>query len=426
MTHLSASQAIAGAPPHWHRTRFKSIATRIEEHKGSRDLELLSLASAGYLSARIDGGNRQQPAPESVPRYLAVEPGDLVVNPMWLTGGSIAVTGIPGAVSPDYRVFRMHPGAHPRFVHHLMRSRPYLDQYQLYTRADTTFDRRVQQGDLDNLPMALPPFDEQRRIAAFLDDQAARIDRVIEQRERQIKLESERLASVIANTDDALTMEFGLISVRHIVRSIHQGWSPQCEDRAPELSEWGVLKAGCVNGGTFRASEIKALPAEMVPRIEYLVQRGDLLVNRASGSLDLIGSAAVVGHDLHPKTLLCDKVYRVDLREAMDRTFFSLLWRSPRIRQELRERVSGAEGMANSLPSGVIKAIQVPNASAWSQQAAAERLKNEEHRAEFIQSLMRSQVLLLQERKLSLITAAVTGDFDVNSASAHAVAGVTS
>ena len=133
----------------------------------------------------------------------------------------------------------------------------------------------------------------------------------------------------------------------------------------------------------------------------------------------------MVGHDLHPKTLLCDKVYRVDLREAMDRTFFSLLWRSPRIRQELRERVSGAEGMANSLPSGVIKAIQVPNASASSQQAAAERLKNEEHRAEFIQSLMRSQVLLLQERKLSLITAAVTGDFDVNSASAHAVAGVT-
>ena len=99
------------------------------------------------------------------------------------------------------------------------------------------------------------------------------LSRVIEQRERQIKLESERLASVIANTDDALTMEFGLISVRHIVRSIHQGWSPQCEDRAPELSEWGVLKAGCVNGGTFRASEIKALPAEMVPRIEYLVQR---------------------------------------------------------------------------------------------------------------------------------------------------------
>ncbi|WP_245845659.1 restriction endonuclease subunit S [Mycobacterium arosiense] len=107
---------------------------------------------------------------------------------------------LEGAVSPDYRVFRSRSVMEPRFLHYLLRSQPYLDQYVLYTRAQTTFDRRVQQGDLDNLPLAIPPIDEQQAIVLYLDREAARIDRLIEEQHRLIEMLEERRGSLIART----------------------------------------------------------------------------------------------------------------------------------------------------------------------------------------------------------------------------------
>lgn len=58
----------------------------------------------GHLYAREGNVDRQQASESTIARSLEVVPGQLVINPMWLTGGSIAVSGVWGAVSPDYRV----------------------------------------------------------------------------------------------------------------------------------------------------------------------------------------------------------------------------------------------------------------------------------------------------------------------------------
>jgi type I restriction enzyme S subunit len=86
----------------------------------------------------------------------------------------------------------------PRFLHHLLRSQPYRDQYDLFVRANTTFDRRIQQEDLDQLPLLLPKVVEQRRIADFLDDRVTRIDQIIRARQRQSRLLHWALASEVA------------------------------------------------------------------------------------------------------------------------------------------------------------------------------------------------------------------------------------
>jgi type I restriction enzyme S subunit len=148
---------------------------------------MLSLRSTGDVVPRsLDP--RQEPDTANLPRYLVTHIADLIVNPMWLIGGGIGVPTLDGAVSPDYRVFRPRSVMEPRFLHYLLRSRPYLDQYVLYTRAQTTFDRRVHQGDLDNLPLLIPPSDEQRAIADYLDRETARIDTLIEEQQRLIEM----------------------------------------------------------------------------------------------------------------------------------------------------------------------------------------------------------------------------------------------
>lgn len=349
-------------------------------------------------------------------RSLLVAPGDLVINPMWLTGGSIAVSSLPGAVSPDYRVFAPAERIHPRYIHHLLRSQPYIDQYKLFVRANTTFDRRVQQDDIDAMPLALPTWQEQRRIAEFLDDQVARIDRLVGARREQMVAVTHLREARLQQLQDDLTALYGETRLSHVIVGLEQGWSPQA-DSIPALStEWGVMRSGCVNGGVFRSEDNKRLPADLPPRAEYEIQEGDLLMSRASGSLDLIGSVAVVPAGVRSRLLLCDKIYRITPAKGWSAEFVAHMLRTRRSREEIRLGVSGAEGMANNLPSGVIRDLRVPMASPGQQSTALERAdRHVQAEAAVLAGLLRS-IELLTEYKSSLISGAVTGGIHVSDA----------
>lgn len=57
--------------------------------------------------------------------------------------------------------------------------------------------RRLNLGTLARTPIPLPPLDEQRRIAAYLDEQTAKIDNLIAETERFIELARERRSALI-------------------------------------------------------------------------------------------------------------------------------------------------------------------------------------------------------------------------------------
>lgn len=418
---LAVDDAVRRSGPVWQAVRFKTALRRVEVRNEALAHPMKSLTSAGRIVARTGSGDRQKPDESSLPRYLVVRPGQLVVNPMWLIGGAIGVSWVTGAVSPDYRVFETRGLHDPRYLHHLLRSSPYMDQYSLYVRANTTFDRRVQQIDLDNMPVLVPPLDIQGRIADFLDDQVSRVDEAVRLRREQIEALEDQTVSALSADYDHLVASHGAVRLRYLGVQARQGWSPQCDDRLPEDGAWGVLKAGAVNGGRFRADEVKALPEGMEPRREFEVRAGDVLVNRASGSLDLIGSAAIVV-DPRPRTLLCDKIYRLSAAtDVLDACFFVHLWQSKQVRERLRLGVSGAEGMANSLPSGVIRDVPFPRMNLIAQRDWAVQAQRRRETVDAVVSEMTAQIDLLLERKRALITAAVTGEFDVTTASGRGV-----
>ena len=186
----------------------------------------------------------------------------------------------------------------------------------------------LSEGDQADIPIVIPPMSEQRAIAAFLDRETAKIDGLVARKERLIKLLQEKRAVLISRAvtrglDPNVPMKDSGVEwlgeipahwevkrLRHIVRHIEQGWSPDCENREAGADEWGVLKAGCVNRGTFLESEHKALPSTLSPIPALEIRKGDLLMSRASGSRDLVGSVAVVS-ECRPHLLLCDKVFRL-------------------------------------------------------------------------------------------------------------------
>ena len=207
-------------PARWKIVPFRRLATLVDVANANSSAPLLSLASTGIIAPReeFDGLGRQMPAESTIERYWLAKPGNLVVNPMWLVGGGIGVSEVFGAVSPDYRVYRLGPDLYPRYVHHLLRSQPYRDQYKLYTRAETTFDRRVSKIDFHAMPLLVPPLDEQRRIADFLDAETAQIDGLATARHQARTLLLERRAARV----------FGLIT------------GADTADRAPSQLAWAT------------------------------------------------------------------------------------------------------------------------------------------------------------------------------------------
>ena len=139
-------------------------------------------------------------------------------------------------------------------------------------------------------------------------------------------------------------------------------------------------------------------------------------MSRASGSLDLIGSVAVVPADVRRRLLLCDKIYRLFPDSGWTSEFLAPMMRTHSNRELIRLGVSGAEGMANNLPSGVIRDLKIPAATPEVQQQVALEAMSLASQAEGFNTALARSIELLTEYKSSLITAAVTGELDVSTA----------
>ena len=363
---------------------------------------------------RDDNNNRPG---EDLTTYKLVRPGDLVLNKMKTWQGSLGVSQYTGIVSPAYFVCEVSSQFDHRYLHHLLRSATYIAMYEARSKGIRPNQWDLPYDELRQIPVVCPSLDEQRRIADFLDDRVSRIDRIIAARRKQTQLVSDRAKGELQRVFDSTVQSVGAIRVGLVLRRMEQGWSPQADSTPAEPGEWGVMRAGCVNGGQFQEGDNKRLPDGLEPVIGYEIHAGDLIMSRASGSLDLIGSVAVVPRDVRSKLILCDKLYRLNLEPAWGADFIAAMLRSLSNRGMIRNGVSGAEGMANNLPSRIIRDLTVPAApEALQRQVVRETNKIESDSIALMSHLTRSTDLL-SEYKSSLITAAVTGELDVTTAS---------
>ena len=127
--------------------------------------------------------------------YRIVEAGWFAYATNHLAEGSIGKNdlGEAGCVSPMYTVFSARRHVDQRYLYRSLKSHDMLNQYQL--REQASVDRRgsIRFGSFAEIPIRLPPLDEQRRIAEILDT----MDEAIQASERVIdKLWSARAGAI--------------------------------------------------------------------------------------------------------------------------------------------------------------------------------------------------------------------------------------
>lgn len=267
---------------------------------------------------------------------------------------------------------------------------------------------------LRNMVIDVPSLAQQRRTADLLDDQVARIDEIIRLREEQVAGVDARLSSVLddrfANPSDIVPMK-GLVSD---ITSGPRGWGDLVGDHGtPFLRVTNVTGFG-IEVDTSNLAHVRAPKAEETRRSRVKVN--DVLVTITAD----LGSVAVVREDLAGANV---SQHVARLRPKAQRCVSDwLAWcvSSPRIRSALT--TSGYGGTKQGLGLSEIGRLRVPAIPVSEQIDQARELNDIARRTRDVMTAMNAEIDLLHERKRSLITAAVTGEFDVTAASGRGVA----
>ncbi|MEV5916658.1 restriction endonuclease subunit S [Streptomyces pseudogriseolus] len=297
-----------------------------------------------------------------------------------------------------------------------------------FARSNTQANLNAEQ--VGNLVLPDPPLSTQRRIADFLDTETARIDRVGKAREAQVALLSILLDQLVdgATAGDAETLkklgahsnsaDWGIGKVSRLCQVI-PGYAFPSEGF---LRNGGtrLLRGINVSAGETSWEESVSWDEDTMPTPQrFHLRNGDLVIGMdrpwiSSGMrMTFISNRDLPALLLQRVACLRPKSAEVD----MNYVYWSL--RSSSFRQAVEGELTGVS--VPHLSGDQIGGFTFPLPPLSTQRDISDRLSTYSARIRRLRSTMNRQAELLNERRQALITAAVTGQFDVSTASGRNV-----
>jgi type I restriction enzyme S subunit len=440
------TDALGALPAGWGETRLDRIAT-VNARIGWRALTASEYQPDGYAflatpnikGPEIDFTNvnyisefRYNESPE-----LKLQVGDVLLAKDGNTLGIVnIIRHLPRAatVNGSIAVLRTF-GMEPRFLRYVIQSS--FIQSHINSVKDGMGVPHLFQRDIKRFPLPVPPLEEQRRIADFLDTETARIDKLAAALQRELNLLAERRAAGITAAVSGSAHADRRNSTLPWLESVPANWQEvrlgllarMGSGHTPSRSRpewWTECHIPWITTG-----EVKQVRDD---RVEDLYETREKI-----SELGLANSAA----ELHPKgtVFLCrtasagySGVMGLDMATSQDFVTWTcgprllphfLLWCLRAMRPDLLGRLAmGSTHKTIYVPD--LQMLRIPLPPLDEQEKIVHAIRRKNTRIDSLTDRVRHQQELLRERRQALITAAVTGQFDVTTASGrNATEGVT-
>jgi len=181
-------------PAHWDVKKIGSLFTERKTKVSDKDFAPLSVAKIGVVSqletaVKTDAGDNRK----------LVRAGDFVINSRSDRKGSCGVSPLDGSVSLINLVLTPRDAWNSRYVHYLMRSHVFSEEYYRYGRGIVADLWTTRFSEMKNILLPIPPRAEQDQIVRFLDWKVSEINKLIASKRKQISLIQEYRTTMINN-----------------------------------------------------------------------------------------------------------------------------------------------------------------------------------------------------------------------------------
>jgi type I restriction enzyme S subunit len=409
---------LGDVPSHWSIRRLGYYLGERREKVSDRDYPPLSVTKDGIVpqletAAKTDDGDNRK----------RVCKGDFVINSRSDRKGSAGLSALDGSVSLISTVLKPKESVHGSFVHHLLRSAPFQEEFYRFGKGIVADLWSTNYTAMSGITLAMPPFREQVAIATFLDRETAKIDALIAEQQRLIELLQEKRQAVISHAvtkglnPDAPMKDSGvewlgevpehwrIKRIKHTAR-MESGHTPDrkieaywinCDIPWVSLNDTGFLRdndyisetAYYINELGIQNSSARLLPERVVVfSRDATIGRCAITTRPMAVSQHFI--AWVCGNEILPEYLLL---------------------RLKSMTQELERLTFGATLKTIGMPD--VKTLATPVPPIKEQEQIVEYAKEATVSLENMSASAQKAVALLQERRSALISAAVTGQIDV-------------
>ncbi|GAA4758878.1 restriction endonuclease subunit S [Citricoccus nitrophenolicus] len=314
---------------------------------------------------------------------------------------------LPGVVYGYHlAIYRPFDPGFSRFLYYLFESAHIRAELQARTPGVTRVG--LSQNTLRNLRVPLPERSEAKEIADYLDHETAEIDALLSDLDALSKLLAEHRTLSIEGSFAAISDRSPRLRDLGVKKA--SGYSANGGATAALTHELGVLKTGSVSKGYFDSSENKVVDEHSeISKLCTPVTKGTVIVNRANTPA-LVGAAGYVSEN-HENLFVSDLLWELTLPNQLSEVFYFYT-----LTRQYREQIDlisvGASSTMKKIRFDDLSRMRVPfpHDSLVGSFLDEQRIIVERH-AELHEEIVRSMDLA-KERRMALISAAVTGQID--------------
>ena len=403
----SGVEWLGEVPEHWAVTRLKYNLRLLTEKTDRRDNPVALENIEGWTGRFITTETKFQG------EGIAFDAGDILFGKLRPYLAKAYRAESSGEAVGDFHVMRPVTGIDSRFAQYQMLNREFIAIVD-----GSTFGSKMPRASWEfvgGMKVPTPPIDEQSRIADFLDQEAAKIDELVGEQRRLIELLKEKRQAVISHAvtkglNPCAPMKpsgiewlgdvpehWNMTRLRFLFRQEKR----QDQVEKPVLSvyrDYGVILKDS------RDDNMNKTPEDL--SAYQLVNRSDLVVNKMKawqGSLGISDLEGITSPDY--------VVFSPRHRECS--AFLHLLLRSQRMVTVYRSISNGIRPAQWRLEPDLFLGLPVFLPPEQEQRDLASFITDQTSRFDTLTAEAQRAIDLLQERRTSLISAAVTGQIDV-------------
>ena len=365
-------------------------------------------------SERGDSGNKTSDSPE---KYKMVDVGDLVINPMNVTIGSVGISEYSGCLSGVYLVLKPKTGVNSKYYHYLFHDKGFQKYLKTISYGIMEIRESINKIEFFQFKVPKPQVDEQKEIVSYLDKKTNQINELIKKIEQKIDLITEQRNSLINEVvtqglnPNVEKKESGVewigkipshwktSKLKYLVSENQESLSNSTD---PDL-ELDYIEISDVNSiGEFK-KPTKYIFSESPSRCRRICRKGDVIISTVRTYLKSIGII-----EEQRENLICSTGFSVltPKSEYLSKYVFYML----RSNWFLSKIISKSEGVSYpSIQSHKLLVTDVITINKQEQQQIVEYLDEQTQKIDETIYKEEKRIELLKEYKQSLISEVVTG-----------------